>query len=184
MLGWAAVWPFKKARPAERKLTSAALKARWFPAIVPEGHAGLDAFEQAISEDERRRLPQTLAKLAENGVQRIHHVRKVDLEPDRGGVAYLDEMLSPAVRESLLWNQRPDDPQNLFRKVVTELGAILGELYVRGGKGRWDPRRAPNLWRSEIVSGSGGRCNPFDAVLRQLSDEHDPGSILAHYDAF
>jgi len=93
-------------------------------------------------------------------------------------------MLSPAVRESLLWNQRPDDPQNLFRKVVTEFGAILGELYVRGGKGRWDPRRAPNLWRSEIVSGGGGRCNPFDAVLRQLSDEHEEGALLAHYDRF
>ena len=179
------MWPFKKAGPAERKhVKAAALKARWLPVIVPEGHAGLDVFEQAISEDERRRLPQTLAKLAENGVQRIHHVRKVDLEPDRAGVAYLDEMLSPAVRESMLWNQRPDDPQNLFRKMATEFGAILGELYVRGGKGLWDPRRPPNLWRSEIVSAAGERYNPFETVLRQLSDDHEPGSILTHYDSF
>ena len=49
--------------------------------IVPEGHPSLEAFEAAITDEERTRLPRTLEKLAMDGVERIYQVRRHDLAP-------------------------------------------------------------------------------------------------------
>ncbi|MCZ6786678.1 MAG: hypothetical protein O7E54_05880, partial [Planctomycetota bacterium] len=74
-------------------MTAEALFQKWFRTQVPEGHASLEAFEAAITSDERKRLPKTLAKLAMDGVDRIYQVRSHDLEPDRDGLVFLDGLL-------------------------------------------------------------------------------------------
>jgi len=166
------------------KVLAAELFARWFHPVVPEGHASLEAFEALLGDDERERLGKTLAKLAADGVERIHRVRGHDLDPDRNGLAYLDALLGPALRENLMRGQDPADPRNLLRVVATEFGCIVGEIHVRTGRGAWTPRRAPNLWRSRILSATGREYDPFAAVIRQLSDERSDGVLLRDYDAF
>jgi len=165
-------------------VTAAALFERWFRAVVPEGHASLQAYEARMDEDERARLPKTLAKLAADGVERIHHVRRHDLDPDRRGLEYLDTLLGPALLYNLTARQEPSDPRNLFRVVATEFGCVVGEIYVRTGKGVWRPARAPNLWRSRIVAPSGKQYDPFLAVVRRMSDEGRDASLVSDYDAF
>lgn len=179
MLRWAGMWPFTRTP----RIRTQDLWTRWLVPTVPEGHASLEAYEAAITEEERLRLPKTLAKLAGEGVERIHAVRRHDLDPDRRGIEYLDTLLGPAVRENLMRDQDPGDPRNLFRVVATEFGCILGEIYVRTGKGTWVPRRAPNLWRSRILLPGGGGYDPFRAVVRQLSDERLPDTLTRDYDA-
>jgi len=166
------------------QVTAAALFGKWFTTIVPEGHASLENFEALMTDEERERMPKTLAKLALDGVDRIYGVRKVDLEPDREGLAYLDETLGPAIRHNLTRDQSPADPRNLFRLVATEFGCILGEIYVRADKGEWNPRRSPNHWRSAIRAKSGSEFDPFAAVIKQLSDEREDGALLAEFDTF
>ncbi len=157
---------------------------RWFRPVVPEGHASLEAFESLLTTEETERLPKTLAKLAAEGAERIHRVRKHDLDPDRGGLAYLDELCGPALLQNLTAGQDPADPRNLLRVVTTEFGCVLGEIYVRTGRGSWRCARAPNLWRSGIVSPSGRVYDPFRAIVRQLSEEREGSALLRNYDAF
>jgi len=156
---------------------------RWLRPIVPEGHASLEAYESLLGDEERERLQKTLAKLAMDGVERIHVVRKHDLDPDRNGLVHLDELLNSELRWKLTEEQDPNHPRNLFRLVVTEFGCIVGEIYVRTGKGEWVVRRAPNIWRSRIRGSGGEIYDPFLAVVRQMSDEREVGALTRHYDS-
>jgi len=173
------VWPFRR-QPA---LTAQALFARWFRPQVPEGHASLEAFEAAITDDERVRLPKTIEKLAMDGVERIWQVRRHELDPDREGLAWLDGLLDAEMRWKLTQEQDPAHPRNLFRLVATEFGCIVGEIWVRAGKAAWEVRRAPNLWRSRLRLQDGREYDPFLAVVRQMSDERDPGALTEAFDA-
>jgi len=172
------VWPFRR-KPTP---TAEELFARWFRPVVPEGHASLEAFEAAITEEERARLPKTLAKLAMDGVERIYQVRRHDLDPDRSGLAWLDQLLDAEMRLKLTLDQDPANPRNLLRVVATEFGCIVGEIWVREGRGAWEVRRAPNHWRSRIRTGEGGTYDPFRAVVRQLSGEREPGGLTQAFD--
>ncbi|MHC4134454.1 MAG: hypothetical protein ACYTDU_18910 [Planctomycetota bacterium] len=172
------MWPFTR-KPRQ---TAAALFAKWFRPQVPEGHASLEAFEAAMTDEERERLPKTLAKLAMDGVERIHEVRGHDLEPGRAGLVFLDELLNAELRWKLTQGQDAQHPRNLFRLVATEFGCIVGEIYVRAGKGRWVLQRAPNLWRSRIRLADDSLCDPFLAVVRQMSDERTEGALVHAYD--
>ncbi len=173
------MWPFRRAT----KLTADALFAKWFRTQVPEGHASLEAYEAAIGEDERARLPKTLAKLAMDGVERIHQVRKHDLDPDREGLVFLDGLLDAEMRWKLTEGQDPAHPRNLFRLVSTEFGCIVGEIWVRGGQGEWVPQRAPNLWRSRVRRADGTLYDPFLAVVRKMSEERAGDALVRDYDA-
>ncbi len=171
------MWPFRR-RPG----TSAeSLFATWFRPVVPEGHASLEAFEAAMTDEERERLPKTLGKLAMDGVERIYQVRRHDLSPDRGGLAYLDSLLDAEMREKLSRDQDPAHPRNLLRVVGTEFGCIVGEIYVRAGKGTWVPRRPPNHWRSRLAL-KDGEYDPFLAVVRQLSEDREPDALVRRFD--
>ena len=174
------MWPFRR----RLRVTADALFQRWFRTQVPEGHASLEAFEAAITSDERERLGKTLAKLAMDGVERIHQVRGHDLEPDRDGLVFLDGLLDAEMRWKLTQEQDPNHPRNLFRVVATEFGCVVGEIYVRSGKAEWAPRRAPNHWRSRVLSANGCEYDPFLAVARQMSDEREEGALVRAYDAF
>ena len=174
------MWPFRR----KPRLTTKALFDRWIRPQVPEGHASLDAFEAAITDEERERLPKTLAKLAMDGVERIYQVRGHDLDPDRAGLEFLDRLLDAEMRWKLTEEQDPTYPRNLFRTVVTEFGCIVGEIYVRAERATWKPARAPNPWRSRLVAPSGAEYDPFVAVVRQMSDEREPGALASHYDSF
>ncbi|MHC4223324.1 MAG: hypothetical protein ACYSX0_08465 [Planctomycetota bacterium] len=164
-------------------IRAASLFHRWLRPIVPEGHASLEAYESLLGDDERERLRKTLAKLAMDGVERIHVVRNHDLDPDRDGLVYLDELLDAELRWKLTEEQDPNHPRNLFRLVVTEFGCIVGEIYVRTGKGEWIVQRAPNIWRSHIHGPGGEIYDPFLAVVRQMSDEREEGALTRHYDS-
>ena len=172
------MWRFKR----EPALTARTLFDRWFQPQVPEGHASLEAFEAAITEEERERLPKTLAKLAMDGVERIYKVRNHDLEPGREGLLFLDELLDAEMRWKLTEEQDPGHPRNLFRLVATEFGCIVGEIHARAGKGAWVVQRAPNLWRSRLRLADGRLHDPFFAVVRQMSDEREPGALLREFD--
>jgi hypothetical protein len=174
------MWPFRR---KEKRLTAKRLFARWIRPQVPEGHASLDAFEAAITDEERERLPKTLAKLAMDGVERIYQVRRVDLDPDRSSLEYLDTLLDAEMLFKLTLDQDPASPRNLFRVVCTEFGCIVGEIYVREKKGAWEPSRGPNLWRSRIRLASGEEYDPFLAVVCQLSEEREERALARHYDA-
>ena len=167
----------------KQKLTADRLWARWFRPQVPEGFASLDAFEAAITEEEQQRLPKTLAKLANDGVERIYQVRGHDLEPNRDGLVFLDELLDAEMRWKLTQDQDPHFPRNLFRLVSTEFGCVVGEIYARADKGVWEPQRAPNHWRSLIRLESGVDFDPFRAVVRKMSDERKAEALVNHYDA-
>ena len=167
-----------------KKVTAEVLWGRWFVPVVPEGHPSLEAYESLITDEERERLPKTMAKLALDGVDRIYDVRKKEVSPDREGLAYLDEMLDGGLRMNLERDQVRGDPRNLFRIVATEIGCIVGEVYRRTGKGRWVPQRSPNHWRSLIRSDGGSEFDPFRIVVRQMSDEREPDALVTHYDAF
>jgi hypothetical protein len=173
------VWPFKP----KSALTARALHGRWFRPIVPEGHASLDAFEAGITSEEELRLPKTMEKLAMDGVERIYQVRRVELEPDRSTLAYLDELLDAEMLHKLTLEQDPNHARNLFRVVCTEFGCIVGAIYVRAGKGQWELRRGPNHWRSTLRLTNGESYDPFVAVVRQLSDEREPGGLERAFDA-
>jgi hypothetical protein len=148
---------------------------------VPEGHSSLDAFEAAITDEERARLPKTLEKLAMDGVERIYQVRRHDLSPDREGLAFLDKLLDAEMRVKLTRDQDPAHPRNLLRLVATEFGCIVGEIYVRAGKDSWAPQRPPNLWRSRLIL-KDGEYDPFLAVVRQLSDDREEGALVRRFD--
>jgi hypothetical protein len=150
--------------------------------VVPEGHASLDAFEAGMTDEERERLPKTLGKLAMDGVERIYQVRRHDLPPDREGLLFLDRLLDAEMRAKLTRDQDPAHPRNLFRLVATEFGCIVGEIYVRAGKGVWVPRRPPNHWRSRLAL-KDGEYDPFLAVVRQLSDDREEGALVRRFDA-
>jgi hypothetical protein len=171
------MWPFRRAD----RVTAERLFAKWFRPVVPEGHASLEAFEAAITDEERKRLSKTLSKLAMDGVERIYQVRHHDLAPDRDGLAFLDNLLDAEMREKLTRDQDPAHPRNLLRVVATEFGCIVGEIYVRAGKGTWAPQRPPNLWRSKLLL-KDGEYDPFLAVVRQLSDDREPGALLRQFD--
>ena len=173
------MWPFRRKKAG---LTAAALWGRWFHTLVPEGHPSLDAFEAAITDDERERLGKTLKKLANNGVERIYQVRKHDLDPDREGLVFLDGLLDAEMRWKLTQDQDPSFPRNLFRLVCTEFGCVVGEIYRRAGKGEWVCARAPNLWRSHIELTGGERFDPFRAVVAKMSDERAQDALVAHFD--
>jgi len=173
------VWPLRRAD----RITAERLFATWFRPVVPEGHATLEAFEALMADDERERLPKTLAKLAMDGVERIYQVRRHDLSPDREGLLFLDTLLDAEMRVKLSRDQDPAHPRNLLRLVSTEFGCIVGEIYVRAGKGSWVPRRPPNLWRSRLSLKDGGEYDPFLAVVRQLSDGREPGALARRFDA-
>jgi len=173
------VWPFRR----KAKLRARDLYAKWFRPQVPQGHASLDAFEAAITEEEKERLPKTLAKLAMEGVERIFQVRKHDLDPDREGLVYLDRLLDAEMRWKLTEGQDPAHPSNLFRVVATEFGCIVGEIWRRTGRGDWVVQRAPNHWRSKVRRPDGGEYDPFLAVVRQMSDEREAGALVLAYDA-
>lgn len=168
-------------RRSER-VTAERLFSRWFRPVVPEGHASLDAFEAAMAEDERERLPKTLGKLAMDGVERIYQVRRHDLSPDREGLVFLDKLLDAEMRVKLTRDQDPAHPRNLLRLVATEFGCIVGEIYVRAGKGSWVPQRPPNLWRSRLLL-KDGEYDPFRAIVRQLSDDREPDALVRRFDA-
>jgi hypothetical protein len=172
------MWPFRRAD----RLTGETLLATWFRPIVPEGHASLDTFEAAMTDEERERLPKTLAKLAMDGVERIYQVRRHDLAPDRDGLVFLDTLLDAELRVKLTRDQDPAHPRNLLRLVATEFGCIVGEIHVRAGKGSWVPRRPPNLWRSRLDL-QDGEYDPFLAVVRQLSEDREPGALVRRFDA-
>jgi hypothetical protein len=174
------MWIFRR----KPKLTTERLFARWFRPQVPEGHASLEAFEALMSDDERERLKKTLAKLAMDGVERIYHVRKHDLDPDRSGLVYLDTLLDAEMRWKLTEDQDPAHPRNLFRLVATEFGCIVGEIYVRAGKAAWVPQRAPNLWRSRLRASGGEEYDPFRAVVSKMSDERRDDTLVRHFDRF
>ena len=167
----------------KQRLTADKLWARWFRPQVPEGFPSLDAFEAAITDDEKLRLPKTLKKLANDGVERIYQVRKHDLEPDREGLVFLDALLDAEMRWKLTQDQDPHFPRNLFRLVSTEFACVVGEIYVRTGKGVWEPQRAPNHWRSIIRLADETEYDPFRAVVRKMSDERDADALVKHYDA-
>lgn len=171
------VWPFRSTSriPAER------IFARWFRPVVPEGHASLDAFEAAITDEERERLSKTLNKLAMEGVERIYQVRRHDLSPDREGLVFLDALLDAEMLVKLTRDQDPAHPRNLLRIVGTEFGCIVGEIYVRAGKGSWVPRRPPNLWRSKLAL-KDGEYDPFLAVVLKLSDDREPDALVRRFD--
>ncbi len=171
------VWPFRRDRTSAERLL-----ATWFRPVVPEGHASLDAYEAAMTGEERERLPKTLGKLAMDGVERIYQVRRHDLAPDRLGLAYLDDLLGAEMRVKLTQDQDPAHPRNLLRVVATEFGCIVGEIYVRAGKGTWAPQRPPNLWRSKLLL-KDGEYDPFLAVVRQLSEDREPGALVRRFDA-
>ena len=172
------MWPFAR----EPRHTAGALFAKWFRPQVPEGHASLDAFEAAMNDEERERLPKTLAKLAMDGVERIHKVRGHDLAPGHDGLVFLDELLNEELRWKLTQGQDAQHPRNLFRLVATEFGCIVGEIYVRAGKGRWVLQRAPNLWRSRIRLADDSLYDPFFAVVRQMSDERTDHALVRAHD--
>jgi len=174
------VWPFKKTK---ERLTATALFARWFRIQVPEGFSSLDAFEAAITDEERERLPKTFEKLALDGVERIYQVRRHELEPDRSALLFLDALLDAEMRWKLTENQDSNHPRNLFRLVATEFGCIVGEIYLRAGKAVWEPRRAPNHWRSLLRLTGGGTYDPFRAVVHKMSDERNDDALVAHFDA-
>jgi hypothetical protein len=171
------VWPFRRpARtPAER------LYQAWFRPVLPEGHPSLEAFEAGITDEERERLPKTLSKLAMDGVERIYQVRRHDLSPDREGLVFLDALLDAEMRVKLTRDQDPLHPRNLLRVVATEFGCIVGEIYVRAGKGKWVPRRPPNHWRSRLAL-KDGEYDPFLAVVRKLSDDREPDALVRRFD--
>jgi len=174
------MWPFARRAPA---VTARALFDRWFTVQVPEGYPSLEAYEASITDDEVARLPKTLHKLATDGVERIYQVRRVELDPDRNALVFLDDLLDAEMRWKLTQEQDANHPRNLFRMVVTEFGCMVGEIHLHAGKGRWLPRRAPNHWRSRVVGPAGGEYDPFLAVVRQLSDERTPGALATHFDA-
>jgi hypothetical protein len=172
------MWPLRRSA----RTTAERLFATWFRPVVPEGHTSLEAFEAAMADDERERLPKTLAKLAMDGVERIYQVRRHDLSPDRDGLVFLDNLLDAEMRIKLTRDQDPAHPRNLLRLVATEFGCIVGEIHVRAGKGSWVPRRPPNHWRSRL-SLRDGEYDPFLAVVRQLSDEREAGALARRFDA-
>lgn len=172
------MWPFTN-KPSQ---TAGELFAKWFRPQVPEGHASLEAFEAAMTDEERERLPKTLAKLAMDGVERIYQVRGHDLEPGRDGLVFLDELLNAEMRWKLTQEQDAQHPRNLFRLVATEFGCIVGEIYVRAGKGGWVLQRAPNLWRSRVRLADDLLHDPFLAVVRQMSDERSDGALVRAFD--
>jgi hypothetical protein len=174
------MWPFRRRR---QKLSADALWGRWFSPQVPEGHASLAAFEAGITEEERVRLPKTIRKLANDGVERIYQVRGHDLAPDREGLVFLDSLLDAEMRWKLTADQDPNFPRNLLRLVCTEFGCIVGEIYRRNGMGAWELARAPNLWRSHLVLKGGETYDPFRAVVRKLSDDREPHALAEHFDA-
>ena len=167
----------------KRKLTAAVLWSRWFRVQVPEGHASLESFEAAITDEEHELLPKTLAKLANDGVERIYQVRGHDLDPSRDGLAFLDTLLDHEMRWNLTQDQDPAFPRNLFRLVCTEFGCIVGEIYARTRRGVWIPQRAPNLWRSRVELAGGELYDPFRAVVAKMSDERTDDALVARYDA-
>ena len=171
------MWPFRRLP----RLESEHLFATWFRPVVPEGHGSLEAFEAAITGEERERLPKTLGKLAMDGVERIYQVRRHDLSPDREGLVFLDTLLDAEMRVKLTRDQDPAHPRNLLRLVATEFGCIVGEIYVRAGKGAWAPQRPPNLWRSKLIL-KDGEYDPFRAVVRQLSDDREEGALVRRFD--
>jgi len=173
------MWLFKR-KPG---LTARALFDRWFSPLVPEGHASLDAFEAGMSDEERERLPKTMAKLAMDGVERIYQVRKHDLEPGRDGLVFLDELLGAEMRWKLTQEQDPGHPRNLFRLVATEFGCIVGEIHVRAGKGAWVVQRAPNLWRARLRLADDRLYDPFFAVVSQMSDEREDDALTRDFDS-
>lgn len=172
------MWPFRRPAP----VYGDRLFDTWFRPVVPDGHASLEAFEAGITDEERERLPKTLGKLALDGVERIYQVRRHDLAPGREGLVFLDGLLDAEMREKLTRDQDPGYPRNLLRVVGTEFGCIVGEIYVRAGKGVWVPRRAPNHWRSRIAI-KDGEYDPFRAIARKLSDDHEPDALVRHFDA-
>jgi hypothetical protein len=172
------MWPFRR-RPG---ITAEGLFSAWFRPVVPEGFPSLEAFEAAMGADERERLKKTLGKLALDGVERIYQVRRHDLEPGREGLVFLDRLLDAEMRVKLTRDQDPAYPRNLLRVVGTEFGCIVGEIYVRAGKGEWLPHRAPNLWRSRLKLRA-GEYDPFRAVVRQLSDDRAPEALVRRFDA-
>lgn len=172
------MWPFRRAPriPAER------LFSAWFRPVVPDGHPSLEAFEAGITDEERARMPKTLGKLAMDGVERIYQVRRHDLSPDRDGLVFLDRLLDAEMRIKLTRDQDPAYPRNLLRIVATEFGCIVGEIYVRAGKGTWVPRRPPNHWRSRLLL-KDGEYDPFVAVIEKLSDDREPDALVRRFDA-
>jgi hypothetical protein len=172
------VWPFAR----KQRLGADTLFARWFRPIVPDGHASLDSFEAAMGDEERELLPKTLAKLALDGVERIYQVRGHDLDPGRDGIRYLDGLLDAEMRWKLTEDQDPAHPRNLLRVVATEFGCIVGEILVRAGKGTWEPRRAPNLWRSRVRLRGGELYDPFREVVRKLSDDREADALTRAFD--
>jgi len=174
------MWPFRRGR---KKLGARKLFARWFRVQVPEGHPSLEAYEAAISEQEKERLPKTIEKLAMDGVERIYQVRRVELEPDRTALEYLDGLLDAEMRWKLTADQDPLHPRNLFRLVATEFGCIVGEIWVRAGKAQWRPQRPPNLWRSRLVRPDGKELDPFFCVVKQMSDDHEPDLLARTFDS-
>ena len=134
-----------------------------------------------MTEDERARLPKTLEKLAMDGVERIYQVRRFDLSPDRDGLVFLDTLLDAEMRVKLTRDQDPAHPRNLLRLVATEFGCIVGEIYVRAGKGAWAPQRPPNLWRSKLIL-KDGEYDPFLAVVQKLSDDREPDALVRRFD--
>ena len=174
-----AVWPFRR----KSRIRADDLFSKWFRPQVPEGYPSLEAFETAITDEETELLPKTLAKLAMDGVERIFQVRKHDLDPDREGLVFLDGLLNAEMRWKLTEGQDPTYPRNLFRVVATEFGCIVGEIWVRTGRGAWAPRRAPNHWRSAVRRPGGEEYDPFRAVVRKMSDERRDAGLAAAYDA-
>jgi hypothetical protein len=167
----------------EPRVTADLLYGRWFHPLVPEGHASLEAFEAGLTAEETERMPKTLAKLAAEGVERIYQVRGHDLSADRDGLVFMDTLLDAEMRWKLTQDQDPAFPRNLLRVVGTEFGCIVGEIYVRTGKGAWLPRRAPNHWRSTVRLGNGREYDPFRAVVTKLSEERRATALVDDYDA-
>jgi len=117
-----------------------------------------------------------------DGVERIYQVRRHDLAPDRDGLVFLDTLLDAEMRAKLTEDQDPAHPRNLFRIVATEFGCIVGEIHVRAGKASWVPRRPPNLWRSRLLL-KDLEYDPFLAVVRQLSEDREPGALVRRFDS-
>lgn len=178
----ARVWPFKS-KTKEKRVTAQALLDKWFHVRVPEGHASLAAFEAGMTEQEKERMPDTLAKLAVEGVERVYQVRRVELDPDRTTLEYLDELLDAEMRWKLTQDQDATHPRNLFRLVATEFGCMVGEVWIQAGKAQWEPQRAPNHWRSQLKLADGSTYDPFHAVVKKMSDEREPNALTARFDA-
>ncbi len=174
------MWPFRRKQSGP---TAQVLFAKWFRVRVPEGHASLAAYEAAISTQERERLPKTLEKLAMDGVERIYQVRRVELDPDRAALAYLDELLNAEMHWKLTQEQDPSHPRNLFSVVATELGCMVGEIWVRADKATWRPQRPPNIWRSRLVLPNGEELDPFFWIASQLSTDRQPNALTRRFDA-